>query len=82
MALALTRREGEEIVIVLPDGREMIICVRSVDRMSRKALLLFDAPQDVKIHRREVHDAMKRDEAKKEPPYIPLTPDAPKSNVG
>lgn len=52
--LAISRRNGEEVVIYLPDGRTLSVFVNNADRGTTK--LAFDAPADVKIFRREVVD--------------------------
>ena len=58
--LVLSRKINESIVI----NDNIVITV--VDIRGDKVRLGFDAPKDVPIHRQEVYDAMKRDEAKQE----------------
>lgn len=52
--LYLTRREGEEIRLELPDGREATIVVRYIKPSEVK--LGLRAPQDVIITRPELDD--------------------------
>jgi carbon storage regulator CsrA len=53
--LSLTRRIGQEVVVTLPDGREMIVKVLTL--AADKVRLGFAAPADVKIMRTELLDA-------------------------
>lgn len=50
--LVITRREGEECVITLPDGIQIVVRVSRID--GDKARIAFDAPRHIPIHRREV----------------------------
>jgi carbon storage regulator len=58
--LVLSRRKHEQIVI--NDN----IFVTVVDIRGDKVRLGVHAPKDVPVHRKEVHTAMKREEAHKE----------------
>ncbi len=57
--LVLTRNWGEEVVIGLPDGREIRLRVRSHRNRGRivGAKLAFDAPLDVTVDRLEIAEA-------------------------
>lgn len=55
--LALGRRENESIVILLPDGRTVTVTTK------RRTVLMFDAPQDVRIERSELDEKRKREMA-------------------
>lgn len=55
--LVLTRLKGEEVVITLPDGRQIVVTVLTAER--DRARLGFTGPLDVQIDRREVHEAKK-----------------------
>jgi carbon storage regulator CsrA len=52
--LCLTRRLDEEVIVEMPDGR--IVRVRVGEVRADRVRLLFDAPQDVRIDRREVYE--------------------------
>lgn len=54
--LTLTRRVGEEIVI---DGR---IVVRIVAIHGKKAKIGVVASEDISVHRREVYDAIRKEQ--------------------
>lgn len=64
--LVLSRKRSEKIVI---DGK---IVVTVVDIRGDKVRLGIEAPKDVSIHRSEVYDALKREQAERSP-----TPPAP-----
>lgn len=51
--LALTRRRGERIIITLPDGRTFPIELQQINGY-KAAILVFDAPSDVRIDREEI----------------------------
>lgn len=51
--LILTRRRGEEIVIPLADGREIVISLETILTLG-KARIGVQAPGDIPVHRREV----------------------------
>lgn len=55
--LVIERKDGERIVIQLPDGREIRFTVDL--RRTRRVPIGFDAPSDIRIHREENHEAMK-----------------------
>lgn len=57
------RRRQDEVIILLPDGRQIVVSLQMVDR--GRARLGFRAPADVRIHRRRV---LERVEATTEPP--------------
>lgn len=51
--LVLSRHRSESVVLVLPDGREVNVTL--CDVRADKARIGFEAPQDVKIMRREIY---------------------------
>lgn len=55
--LALSRQRDESIIICLPDGTEVEVCV--VDIRGDKVRLGFNARKDIKIYRKEVLDAIR-----------------------
>ena len=57
--LVLTRRPGESVVLVLPDGRR--VSVTFVQHHGHGAVLGFDAPHDVRIWREELIEGRGRD---------------------
>ncbi len=58
--LVLSRKKQEQIII---NG---VILVTVMDIRGGKVRLGVEAPKDVPVHRKEVHAAMKREEACKE----------------
>lgn len=53
--LALTRKEGERIVLLVPDGEDQVeIVVEVSESRSGTARLGIDAPQKVRIAREEL----------------------------
>lgn len=55
--LVLSRMRGEQIVIELPDGQlVMVTAIKSTRWGNMK--LGFDAPKDIKVHRREVYETI------------------------
>jgi sRNA-binding carbon storage regulator CsrA len=55
--LVLSRNQGEVVVLRLPDGREVRVCLVAFGHNGRgkpKARLGFDAPADVVIAREEL----------------------------
>ncbi len=58
--LVLSRKKQEQIVI----NEDILVTV--VDIRGDKVRLGVDAPKDVPVHRKEVHTAIKREEAHKE----------------
>ena len=52
--LVLTRKLGEEIVLGVP-GQSQVI-VRVVDITANRVRLMFEAPDDLEVNRREVYD--------------------------
>lgn len=58
--LVLSRKKNEAVVIGKDDNQiELVI----VEIRGDKVRLGFDAPKDIPIHRREIHDAILRNEA-------------------
>jgi len=57
--LALTRRINEEVIITLPDGTEFSIVVALVH--GDKVRLKFNAPKNVIINRKELHELKKKE---------------------
>ena len=58
--LVLSRKKQEQVVI----GDDILVTV--VDVRGNKVRLGVDAPKDVPVHRKEVHTAIKREEAHKQ----------------
>ncbi len=52
MALVLERREGQDILVKLPDGRELVIGVVSIKGGAVR--IAVRAPADLKVDRAEV----------------------------
>lgn len=52
MALVLTRKVGERVIITLPDGRKVEIAVTEV--YGRRVKVSVTAPQDVPVYRSEI----------------------------
>lgn len=57
--LVLSRHRDEQIVI----GDDIVITL--VEIRGDKVRLGIDAPRDIPVHRREVYDAIRRDEGRK-----------------
>lgn len=57
--LALTRRENEEVVLDLPDGKQVSVVVGMIGK--GQVRLLFSGPADVAINRREVRDRIMKE---------------------
>lgn len=57
--LVLSRKKDEQIVI----GDDVVITV--VDFRGNKVRLGIDAPREVAVHRREVYDAIQKEERKR-----------------
>lgn len=55
--LVLSRLRDEEIVLVLEDGRELLIT--QVDIRGDKSRIGVDAPKSIQVHRREVWERIK-----------------------
>lgn len=51
--LVFTRKRGERSVVVLPDGRLMVVTILEVDR--NKVRIGWDGPKELEINREEVH---------------------------
>jgi carbon storage regulator len=60
--LVLSRHRDESIMI----GDDVIITI--VDIRGDKVRIGIEAPNDVPVHRKEVYEAIKREERKKNPP--------------
>lgn len=60
--LVLSRHRDESIII----GDDIVLTI--VDIRGDKVRIGIDAPQSVPVHRREVYDAIKREEAKRAAP--------------
>ena len=58
--LVLSRKKNESIII--SDN----IVVTVIDIRGDRVRLGFDAPKEVRIHRREIYDAIKRSEAERD----------------
>jgi len=63
--LVLSRKKGESIVI----GENITVTV--VDIRGDKVRLAFSAPRDISVHRKEVYDAIKRENAPPNDPQLP-----------
>ena len=59
--LVLMRKKNEEIVIVTPDGVEIVVLV--VDQRGDKTRLGVEAPRAFQVHRAEVWETIKRQAA-------------------
>lgn len=57
--LVLQRKVEEDIVIVLPDGQEIVVTVTEI-RNGCKVRLGIQAGGNIKVHRREVWEAIQR----------------------
>lgn len=54
MPLSLTRKPGESVLIVAPDGTELTVTVG--ERKGNRIRLIFDGPQDYTFWRTELLD--------------------------
>ena len=68
--LVLSRHKNESIVIGDPDNGGVTVVI--VEIRGDKVRLGIEAPKEVPVHRREVWDAIKRNEPRK-PPATPPT---------
>lgn len=59
MALVLSRRVGESIVIPTPEG--LITFTIKAGRVSSQVSVAIDAPQSIEVHRKEVWDRIKEE---------------------
>ena len=57
--LVLARAPNDEMVIVTPDGTEILVKV--VDVRGKRVRLGFEAPAEFKVYRWEVWEAIKRE---------------------
>lgn len=55
--LVLSRKNGESVIIVSPQGTSIEVLVTKVDY--NQAKIGIDAPADFKIFRREIYDQVK-----------------------
>ena len=53
--LVLSRKRGEQIVI----NEDVVLTVTRIDHA--RVRLAIEAPKDIPVHRKEVHDAITRD---------------------
>lgn len=60
--LVITRKPLEEIIVDLPDGRLIVICFVEV-KGGTKGRIGIAAPDDIPVNRREVYEAIKREES-------------------
>lgn len=58
--LALTRREGESIIIEDP-AQKYTIEIKLVQIIGNRARLSFEAPRNVQIYRKEIYEARKQE---------------------
>ena len=61
--LNLSRRPGQEVIILLPDGREIPIRARPKPGHRGQTDLAIDAPADVKVYRRELLERIRAGKA-------------------
>jgi carbon storage regulator len=59
--LVLTRHRNEQIIIPLTNNKEIVITVVRTGPMAVR--LGIDAPEELLVHRREVWEAIKRQQA-------------------
>lgn len=59
--LYLNRKIGQELLFVLPDGSEVRLTVCRVD--GARVRLGIDAKRSIPVHRQEVQDLLKKQEA-------------------
>lgn len=50
--LVLSRKVGEKVIVFLPDGETLVVCVTETDRGHVR--LGFDAPKSLRIYREEL----------------------------
>jgi len=50
--LVVMRRAGEDVVITLGDGRQIIVCLLSIDR--HRGRIGITAPRSIEVDRREI----------------------------
>ncbi len=60
--LILSRKSGESVVVLLPDGRKMHVTV--VEHRGDKVRLSFLADRDIVIHRLEVFNVIEAEKEK------------------
>jgi len=61
--LVLSRQRDEDVIITTPEGREIVVTV--VEVRGEKVRLGLVADKEVAIHRREVKEAIERENARK-----------------
>lgn len=67
--LVLSRKKNESIVISLGGGEEITVVV--VEIRGNYVRLGVEAPKEIPVHRREVYDAIRRNEQESPPPDPP-----------
>ena len=78
--LVLSRKKNESVVIGVGDAQ---VTIAVVDIRGDKVRLGVEAPKDVPVHRREVYDAIKRNEGEIRPSsplgseHTPIKGDSP-----
>ncbi len=60
--LVLSRQRDESVIMTIPGTPEIEIQVAIVDIRGDKVRLGLTAPKDIAIHRKEVADAIKREQ--------------------
>ncbi len=73
--LVLSRHRDESIMI----GDDVVITV--VDIRGDKVRLGINAPTDIPVHRQEVYEAIKREQASRKPEAGPAEQNQPNANV-
>lgn len=63
--LVLSRNTSEEIVLVTPEGHEIV--VMPVETRGDRVRLGITADKSIKIHRREVYDAIQAEQQELQP---------------
>lgn len=61
--LILSRRLDEEVVVTTPSGEQIVVCVTDFQGLSGddpQVKLGFSCDRAIQVHRREVHEAIKR----------------------
>jgi carbon storage regulator CsrA len=69
MALGLSRKVGEEVVVTM-DGKEMVIKITEIRRGNR-VHMSFTAPESIVIHRQEVAARIAASGLKEKEPAAP-----------
>lgn len=58
--LVLTRKDGERIIMRLPDGSKIVLSFQ-VPRRENKVRVGIDAGREIEIYREEIWDRMERE---------------------